>query len=141
MGHYTNFTLRIINRSDEKELLCLHENSETAKYCSECGIPISLKYLSVNDFIEKLADDIGYDPFGDECKWYDHEEEMYRFSKEYPNVVFELSGKGEKNHDLWKKYFKNGKMQMSEAIITYEPFDESKLIDPPRPDKFFIWRK
>lgn len=61
------------------------------------------------------------------CKWYQHEEDMVRFSKEYPDTVFELTGEGEDAGDLWRKYFKNGKVQVCDAIITYPPFDESKL--------------
>lgn len=59
--------------------------------------------------------------------WYGWENDMRFVSKEYPGTLFILSGKGETDDDLWKAYFRDGKMQLTEAIITYEPFDESKL--------------
>lgn len=63
----------------------------------------------------------------DSCKWYDHETEVAQFSKIYPDVLFELSGEGEESGDIWKKYFKNGKMQLCQVKMTFDPFDESKL--------------
>lgn len=61
------------------------------------------------------------------AKWYEHEEHMRKFSKLYPKVVFTVTGEGEEGGDLWKRYYKNGKMQEAYAEITYSPFDESKL--------------
>jgi len=63
----------------------------------------------------------------DSCKWYDHEVQMRDFSREFPDHLFELNGEGEESYDIWRKYFKNGKMQSAPAIITFDPFDESKL--------------
>jgi hypothetical protein len=60
-------------------------------------------------------------------KWYDHEENLKEFSRQYPSVVFVLQGEGEENEDMWIKYFKNGKMQKAEAQITLEDYDENKL--------------
>jgi hypothetical protein len=63
----------------------------------------------------------------DSCKWYDHEAEIAKFSKIYPDVLFELSGEGEESGDIWKKYFRDGKMQRCDVEMTFPPFDETKL--------------
>jgi len=65
--------------------------------------------------------------YSDSCKWYNHQDDMLTLSKIYPNVVFVLEGEGEESEDLWIKYFKNGKMQVCKAEITFEKFDENKL--------------
>jgi hypothetical protein len=61
------------------------------------------------------------------AKWYDHDEDMREVSKQFPDRVITLYGNGEDADDQWYAYFKNGKMQWCPAIITYDPFDESKL--------------
>jgi hypothetical protein len=61
------------------------------------------------------------------CKWYGHEKEMREFSKEYPDVVFELHGEGEGSGDLWNKYFRNGKCQLCSAVIVFPEYDPRKL--------------
>lgn len=65
--------------------------------------------------------------YGEPCKWYEHEEDMRELSRRFPDVLFKLSGHGEKKGDIWVKYFKNGKMQVCKVRIEFEPFDESKL--------------
>lgn len=60
-------------------------------------------------------------------KWYEHNENMLDISKEYPEWLFILSGAGEENGDLWKKYYLNGKVQVAKAIINYDDFDINKL--------------
>lgn len=60
-------------------------------------------------------------------KWYYHEEHLREFSKKYPDVLFTLNGEGEESGDIWVEYYKNGLMQKSIAIITFDPFNESKL--------------
>jgi hypothetical protein len=62
-----------------------------------------------------------------ECKWYEHEEEMKKFSKKYPDMIFVLKGEGEESGDMWIKYFKNGKMQNAQISWTFEEYDPSKL--------------
>jgi hypothetical protein len=65
--------------------------------------------------------------FDDEIKWYDHVKDMKSYSLKYPDTVFCLEGEGEETGDIWKAYFKNGKMFKTKAIMTFESYDESKL--------------
>lgn len=65
--------------------------------------------------------------FDDEIKWYNYEKDMKKYSKQYPDTLFVLIGEGEEYGDIWKTYFKNGKMQKCNAQITYDEYDESKL--------------
>lgn len=76
-----------------------------------------------------LNEDIfDFEMYTDEVKWYYHDEEMLELSKQFPETVFYLYGVGEENGDLWYKYYKNGKSQFCPATITYESYDESKLV-------------
>lgn len=63
-----------------------------------------------------------------ETTWYEHEEDMKKFSEKYPTLLFTLHGTGEETGDLWRAYFKNGKVQNCPAIITFDPYDKSKLV-------------
>jgi hypothetical protein len=65
----------------------------------------------------------------DSYKWYNHESVMKEVSKEYPKILFTLKGEGEDPGDIWFKYFKNGKIQRCQAKITFDEYDESKLVD------------
>jgi hypothetical protein len=102
MGYYTHYTLKsepnIINTSEFKE-----------KFNEICG-DYTLDYV-----------------LEEECKWYKNEEHMREVSKNFPEVLFMLTGEGEESGDMWRKYFFNGKMQFCNAIITYEAFDPDKL--------------
>ncbi len=61
------------------------------------------------------------------CKWYEHEDDLRKFSKMYPNWLFQLDGGGEESGDVWRKYFVNGEMQNANAKTVYEDFDRAKL--------------
>jgi hypothetical protein len=65
-----------------------------------------------------------------EGKYYSHEEMFRELSKKHPNVVFELTGNGEGQMDIWRKYFQNGKMQAWKLETDIE-----KLADPFNPEK------
>ncbi len=93
MGYYTSYDLKI------------HADGD--------------RYVHDEDAKEELKGIVDYDPFQESCKWYGHEEDMQALSKQYPNTIFVLSGEGEESGDIWKKYFKNGKMQVCKAVITY----------------------
>ena len=60
-------------------------------------------------------------------KWYEHEEDMKKLSRKYPDVLLLLEGSGEGPCDRWKKYFLGGKVQVCLPSITFEPFDMNKL--------------
>ena len=55
-------------------------------------------------------------PFED--KWYWHEKDIAELSLKFKNIVFSLTGYGENDGDIWKKYFLNGKVQYAPAKIT-----------------------
>lgn len=67
----------------------------------------------------------------DSVKWYSHEADMVNLSMKYSDIVFSLRGRGEEQGDSWFKYFKGGKMQDCQAKITFDAYDESKLITRP----------
>lgn len=100
MGYYTRYTLEV--------------NDET---------------YGMIDHKEKISKISGYNnPFDDEVKWYGHEGDMKKYSKLNKGILFKLIGEGEESNDLWIKYFKDGKMQVCKARITYDEYDESKLL-------------
>ena len=83
--------------------------------------------VCIIDCKETIIEQVGYDPFDEEVTWRTFEMDMKNVSKRYPKSVFELSGEGESVCNLWKAYFKNGKVQMCKAKIVYDNFDESLL--------------
>lgn len=60
-------------------------------------------------------------------KWYDHEEELKEYSKEHEGQLFELTGFGEDKCDIWRAYFKEGKMNKEQACIEFWNYDEDRL--------------
>lgn len=81
------------------------------------------------DHEKQISDKTPYpNCFGDEeIKWVDHESVMRFYSKEFPETVFLLKGSGERFEDVWQEYYKNGRMQRTEARIAFDAFDESAL--------------
>ena len=55
---------------------------------------------------------------------------MIRISKQFSDVVFDLAGHGDDQDDIWKTYYKDGKMQEGAMYVVCESFDESKLVPP-----------
>ena len=102
MDYYTTYTLRTTQGYDNQE-----EIEETLQEISGYSI--------------------GFDRNASR-KWYTHQQDMKELSKIYPETTFLLEGEGEESEDIWRKYFKNGKMQVCKAEIVFPAFDESKLV-------------
>ena len=100
MGYYTEHSLEIIG-GDIDITIAVNEIQEISGY---------------SDLFE-----------GSEVKWYEHKENMKVISKKYPDSIFKLSGIGEEQPDLWVEYHQNGKFQRCNGVITYPPFNKSKL--------------
>lgn len=108
MGYYTTFRLSVRNGEVTEEM------------------QTKLKEIKPEYFIDHDMEDLlegGY-----EEKWYDWEEDLIKLSKAFPTEVFELSGDGEEREDMWRAYFKNGKVQIERAEIRIGEYDETKLI-------------
>lgn len=110
MGYYTKFDL-VINKNISKD-----QELQITNFLSNKIIGESAK---LSDHYEDYLEE--------EMKWYDYQKHMIELSNLFPDIVFELSGEGEESEDIWKEYFKSGKSQRCEAIITFDKFDETKL--------------
>ena len=112
MGYYTSYKLTI------------HEPSSYVGFITE---------KVVIEGFRKASDGANYSLTEDgntaqSTKWYDHEEDLCRFSRMHPEIVFKLRGDGEESGDQWFLYVKNGKSQRCKAKITFEDYDEQKLV-------------
>ena len=109
MGYYSSYSLTIYNINElDKDLEIINE-------------------------LRKESDEATYalDEYGgcsESSKWYGSNKELKEFSKKYPDLIFELSRKGESTEDMYKYYIKNGKIQSCKAMITYDSYDENKLV-------------
>lgn len=105
MGYYTRYSISIQPDDSGNILESLLKSNESASYA-----------MSENGESRKR------------CKWYEHENELRKFSKQHPKVLFVLDGEGEESGDIWVKYFQNGKCQVCKAKITFDEFDAKKLL-------------
>ena len=103
MGYYTRYELEVVEGNDEL-IGEFREDNENAQWAID-----------------------NYGDSEEECKWYTHGEDLTAFSKKHPEALFKLSGEGEESGDMWAQYFKNGKSQRCQAIVTFEEYDETKL--------------
>lgn len=60
-------------------------------------------------------------------RWFKHESELKKLSKQYPEYLFILSMTGDSIETIWVKYFKNEKIQFAPANVTFDEFNEEKL--------------
>ena len=109
MGYLTNYKLDVKNEH--------HDQADAFFKWAETKPDVVSGY-SLEHFLRSDHDTV---------KWYDHDKDMKEISKKFPELVFELCGEGEESGDIWKKYYKDGKVQVCKAKITFDEFDEKKL--------------
>lgn len=119
MGYYTQFKLDIESGEESYRVEELADTPDGEK------VTILGKKIDILHQIHSLIpDQIHYE---ESVKWYDHENDMRKISKDYPDHVLRLAGQGEEADDLWVKFFHNGLMQKVPATISYDPYDPEKL--------------
>ena len=67
--------------------------------------------------------------FEEPLKWYEHDADMIELSKEFPDQIFCLEGRGEDFPDFWIHYYHNGKMKQTVGQVVYDPVDLSNWED------------
>lgn len=102
MGYITYFNLEMENYTDEQRLAIA-------------------ELVEENDFPMDWYD--GEDYWCGEGGWYSHQEDMIDLSKQFPEVLFTLSGEGEDREDNWIEYYRNGKVAISWGSIVYDDVD------------------
>lgn len=72
------------------------------------------------------------DALSNECKWYDHDEDMCKLSAMYPNHMFILAGECEDSYDYWhwQAHYYRGNKSISMAKDILPPVDWQALGDP-----------
>lgn len=113
MGYYTNYDLTWDAPESSADI---DTNEEIIKAFGK------LPYFEGYAF-----DDYGSGIYIGSVKWYDHMDDMYKLSKQFPDVLFHLWGDGENADDLWMEHWQNGKVQECAAVIP--PFERSAMTE------------
>lgn len=109
MGYYTRYALKFE-----------HINGDPVSIWLEIKI-LKEDTSYGNDWLSRVTD--GSEPM----KWYDNEVDMKAVSAKYPDVLFTLTGYGDEQDDIWRKYFMGGKVQLAKSHIVFDEFDVKKL--------------
>lgn len=106
-------------------------------YETAYSLTIKSKKHSIEEIMVVLKEDCEYADYAldykgecqEDCKWYDHRDDMIKFSKKYPDVLFTLSGVGESHDDQWSFFVKNGKAYKEYVKFIYPEYDAKLLKD------------
>jgi hypothetical protein len=121
MGYFTSFTL-ILKADDPDHIKAVNEYIENLTSDDEAKEGFSSDYIS--GMYQRLD---GVWKSSDRWKWYEHDDDMKILSSEFPEVLFILYGEGEENGDIWRSYYKNGKMKTLTARIVFDEYDPKEL--------------
>jgi hypothetical protein len=125
MGYQTRFDLSYDTKGQTRPQ-CEHVIPPKSKFCPTCGKQVRMIPLEEIIAAEILKhDDMKY-AISDHCesKWYEYKDDMKKFSKLFPEVLFKLHGEGEEQGDIWDAYFLNGKWQEHKARIVIDEYDQ-----------------
>ena len=108
MGYYTTYILEV--------------DMDTVDLDQKRSLEGDIK--SISDYYPFHRYQIGYTLETDPIKWYSHNTDMLKLSSKYPLVEFILEGYGEERDDVWRKYYKNGKVKRIEPQIIWPNREE-----------------
>lgn len=109
MGYYTNFTFNMWDKDDQ----WIEEDNPIFEKIWEKFDEVT--YMESNEF-----KDMYYDVLT--TKWYEWEEDMKKIVADFPDIKFELEGRGEDRGDWWIAQWYNG-----EYAIDYTVAPKGKL--------------
>ena len=70
-----------------------------------------LAWLEHDESFSSELEDLHESGMSGYTKWYEHDQDMLRLSRTFPEVFFVLWGEGEEPEDLWKSYYLDGRVQ------------------------------
>ena len=109
MGYYTNYNLYVNNVNTKAEHQAIVEKLnelEVARYVFDDD------YWSED---QKASFFFSIDP----VEWYDHDEDMRKIAKAFPEKTFKLNGAREDDDDRWYCLYKGEDSEYIQAIITW----------------------
>lgn len=118
MGYYTDYTLTMKKASRD-------EATGETTYTDISDDVFDAIAKSVHVCLNAYRDDHFFDGYF--MMWNERDTDMCRLSAKFPDILFELYGSGEAMLDIWKIYYFNGRAQHSQAYISFDAFDPSKL--------------
>lgn len=132
MGYYTSYTLEFrVVTEDIMKAQCSHDIPDGARFCPECGLMVKtsdsselvLRHIKTNRQLQ-------YGLEQGAVKWHEHDRDMFALSREFPNVLFVLTGFGEEPGDIWRKYYLDGMGYLVNAQVVFPSFDPDNLREP-----------
>lgn len=99
MGYYTNFEIKVTGTEDFDTI---HSTIEQVSDYSFDENPRTKSMSSCDTY-----------------KWYGWQDNMKEVSRKFPNSLFIVDGIGEEEGDIWRCYFRRGKMDYIEAEIGF----------------------
>lgn len=115
MGYYTYYSMEVRHITNEEQYNAIIEELkkiELYAFDDHYGV------FNDSEYYEN-TNDAWFESY-EETRWYSHEYDMIKLSKQFPNVTFKLHGEGEERDDMWNKYFRNGECEECHAHIRYD---------------------